>query len=168
MGKLIFVSGGIKSGKSKFAIELLKNRKKVFFVATAVAKDKEMAESIKKHKQLRPRKFITIEETIDIVARLKSLEKSSSILIDCINFWVANMLNTFDEEKILSEAKLLCKKLKEFRFSVAVSNEVGLSLVSTNFLGRKFQKVLGKVNQIFADHADRFYFMFSGIPLRVK
>ena len=168
MGKLIFISGGIKSGKSQFAVELLKNKKEVFFVATAQAKDKEMAESIKKHRQARPKKFITIEESVDIVSKIKNLGKSSNIIVDCINFWVANMLNCNGEEKILSDAKRLCQILKKFHLSVVVSNEVGLSLVSVNPLGRKFQKVLGKVNQIFASCADEFYFMFSGIPLRIK
>ncbi len=168
MGRLIFISGGIKSGKSKFAIDLLKNKKKVYFIATAEAKDKEMLESIKIHKQLRPKKFITIEESLDIISALKNLKRSSCVIVDCINFWVANMINHFSEKRILLETKCLCETLKKFDLSVVVSNEVGMCLVSTNSLGRKFQKVLGKVNQIFVSYADRFYFMFSGIPFRIK
>jgi adenosylcobinamide kinase/adenosylcobinamide-phosphate guanylyltransferase len=168
MGRLIFISGGIKSGKSSFAIDLLRNKKTVYFIATALPTDKEMKEIIMLHKKSRPKNFVTIEETTDISSKIKNLNKKSCVLVDCINFWVANMMKKYDEEKILVETKHLCETLKDFNTSVVVSNEVGMSLVSTNSLGRKFQKILGKVNQIFVNYADRFYFMLLGVPIKIK
>ncbi len=168
MGKLLFILGGIKSGKSSFAVELLKNKKDVFFIATGSEEDEEMKEKILKHKQTRPKHFITIEEKINIVKKIKNLKKTSHLIIDCINFWVANMLKVYDEKEILLKTKDLCKNLKKFKISVVVSNEVGLSLVATNNLARKFQDILGKVNQIFTKYADKVFFMMSGIPLRIK
>ncbi len=168
MGKLIFISGGIKSGKSSYAVDMLRNKKDVFFIATGYYEDEEMKERIFVHKRTRPKHFVTIEEKVNIVDKIKNLKKTSHLIIDCINFWVANMLKVYNEEEILYQTEILCKVLKKFKISVVVSNEVGLSLVATHRLARKFQQVLGKVNQIFVKHADRFYFMISGVALRVK
>ncbi|MCI0793675.1 MAG: bifunctional adenosylcobinamide kinase/adenosylcobinamide-phosphate guanylyltransferase, partial [Chloroflexi bacterium] len=49
-----------------------------------------------------------------------------------------------------------------------VSGEVGLSLVPPNPLGRRFQDLLGLVNQKMADAADRVYLVVSGIPIEIK
>jgi len=35
-------------------------------------------------------------------------------------------------------------------------------------LGRLYRDFLGKVNQTLAEHADRVYFMVSGVPLSLK
>ncbi len=55
MAKIILILGGARSGKSTYAIELArKDKKKVAFIATCQALDKEMAERIKLHKKTRP------------------------------------------------------------------------------------------------------------------
>lgn len=43
MGKIIFILGGARSGKSQFAIKLAKRKpQRVAFIATCSAQDKEM------------------------------------------------------------------------------------------------------------------------------
>ena len=51
---------------------------------------------------------------------------------------------------------------------IVVSNEVGLGLVPDNKLGRVYRDLLGKANQLLAQHADEIYFMASGIPVKIK
>ena len=51
---------------------------------------------------------------------------------------------------------------------IVVSNEVGLGLVPENKLGRVYRDLLGKANQLLAQHADEVYFMVSGIPVKIK
>ncbi|GAH95015.1 unnamed protein product, partial [marine sediment metagenome] len=51
---------------------------------------------------------------------------------------------------------------------IIVSNEVGLGLVSENRLGRLYRDILGRTNQLLAQHADEVYVMVAGIPLKVK
>lgn len=164
----ILITGGIKSGKSEFALKLVKSLKKVYFIATAIPEDKEMEEKILRHKNKRPKKFITIEEPLYLTKKVRNLSKNSVLIIDCINIWVANMMKHFNEDKILQEVKNFCSCIKRFAKVVIVTNEVGLSLVATNNLARKFQEILGKVNQILAKNADRVYLMVSGIPVRIK
>ncbi|MEN3013369.1 MAG: bifunctional adenosylcobinamide kinase/adenosylcobinamide-phosphate guanylyltransferase [Endomicrobiia bacterium] len=167
MKKRILIVGGIKSGKSEFALSFFKN-KKAYFIATAQPKDSEMKKKINFHRKRRPKNFLTIEEPIKIVNKIKNFKKNSAILIDCVNIWIANMLNKYSENEILTEVKSLCECLKKFKLTVLVSNEVGMSLVAVNRLGRKFQELLGKVNQILSDWATDVYFLITGIPVKIK
>ena len=53
--KLIFVSGGARSGKSSFVENwAIENGKNVLFIATAERSDEEMNERIEKHIKSRP------------------------------------------------------------------------------------------------------------------
>lgn len=167
MKKLILITGGIKSGKSSFALSIFKKEKKVYFIATACREDEEMEEKIELHKKTRSKNFVTIEEPVKIVDIVKNLPKNSKVIVDCINIWVANMIRIYNESKILYETKKLCEVLKKHK-SIVVSNEVGMCLVSTNKIGRKFQEILGKANQIIARSSDEVYFTISGIPLKLK
>ena len=49
-----------------------------------------------------------------------------------------------------------------------VSSEVGLSLVPPNQLGRRFQDLLGLVNQRVASAANQVYLVVAGIPIEIK
>ncbi len=50
MGKLVLLTGGVRSGKSSFALSLTKQQGGDFiFVATAKPVDDEMVKKIKKH-----------------------------------------------------------------------------------------------------------------------
>ncbi len=167
MKKLILINGGIKSGKSSFALSIFKKAKKVYFIATAIPEDEEMKEKIELHKKTRGKNFVTIEEPIKIVYVIKNLPKNSKVVVDCVNIWVANMMRIYNENKILYETKKLCEVLKKHE-SIVVSNEVGMCLVSTDRIGRKFQELLGRVNQIIAKNSDDVYFMISGVSLKLK
>ncbi|MCS7232285.1 MAG: bifunctional adenosylcobinamide kinase/adenosylcobinamide-phosphate guanylyltransferase [Elusimicrobiota bacterium] len=168
MGKIILISGGIKSGKSSFALSFFNKNDRVYFIATAEAKDQEMRKKIILHKKIRPKNFITIEEPVEIINKISKLEKTSSVVVDCVNIWIANMLGIYTNKKILLNVESLCKCLENFKISIVVSNEVGMSLVSPNKLGRRFQELLGTANQILAKLADEVYCMFCGLPIKIK
>ena len=51
---------------------------------------------------------------------------------------------------------------------VLVSSEVGLSLVAHTKLGRRFQDLLGLVNQRAAAAASDVYLIVAGIPVTIK
>lgn len=165
---IVLVTGGIKSGKSDFVLKLVRNNKNVYYIATATAEDNEMKEKILIHRRKRDKKIITLEEPIHITEKIRHLSPRAVLIIDCVNLWVANMMRHYNENEILTKVKKFCRCVKKFSKVFIVTNEVGLSLVSTNKLARKFQEILGKVNQIIANNADKVYFMLSGIPLRIK
>lgn len=172
MGKLTLITGGVRSGKSKLAVEFAqKSGKNVAFIATCAPLDTEMKRRIALHQKSRPGNWTTIEEPLNIEkAVLKIPPKSSSVIIDCITLLVSNhALAGHTEEKILKIIDNSIKIIKKSRFDAfIVSNEVGMGIVPENKLARDFRDIAGKVNQMIASKSDEVYFMVSGLPLKMK
>lgn len=170
--RIIFVSGGSRSGKSSYAVQTaLAINGKTAFIATCQALDKEMNKRIKMHKKERPSAFKTLEEPLYVSKLLRKVSGQFDILIiDCVTLLVSNfMMNGFSENMIYDEFDKIIKTLKKHRgHSIIVSNEVGLGIVPENELARKFRDIAGRVNQKIAKSSDEFYFMFSGIPAKIK
>ncbi|MDD4183136.1 MAG: bifunctional adenosylcobinamide kinase/adenosylcobinamide-phosphate guanylyltransferase [Candidatus Omnitrophica bacterium] len=173
MGKIIFILGGARSGKSSFALKLAKKSKKnkVAFIATGQARDCEMKKRILLHRLTRPSNFKTFEEALNLSGLLKKISSGFDvIIIDCLTLLVSNlMLKKFKEEKILDEINKISTILKKINIkAIIVSNEVGLGIVPQTKLGRGFRDIAGKVNQAVAKNADNVFFMVSGLPWRLK
>lgn len=188
MGRLIYFTGGMRSGKSKLAEKFITEHKynNKFYLATSLAFDEEMEDRIKKHQIQRGDTWTTIEEFENIILALKKNLKNEDgvILFDCVNNFVSNkLLFTFKfedkfskqyineiEEKILNELLQIIIFLKDLKNydTIIVSNEVGLSLVPTNKLGRTFVDILGKCNQLIVDNSDEAFFVVSGQKIRLK
>ncbi len=188
-GKLVFVTGGGRSGKSAFALrqaELLPGPK--LFVATGTASDAEMAERIRRHRQERGpewqclevpiSKACTVHELMDL-AVLPRMQGGScnfaAVLVDCLSTWVSACQDSWlgaprDLENGVKEAfRDFLEALGKFGTPVfIVSAEVGLGLVPLHPEARQFADILGHVNQMAAAEADEAYFCVSGIPVRIK
>jgi adenosylcobinamide kinase/adenosylcobinamide-phosphate guanylyltransferase len=93
-GKLIFITGGARSGKSSFAEKVAtKTSKEVAYIATGQPLDEEMAHRIKKHKSRRPTEWETYEEPIEVRELVSSLGlEKEVILIDCLTLLTSNLL----------------------------------------------------------------------------
>lgn len=170
MGKIVFILGGVKSGKTLHAISrAIRHGGSITYLATAIAGDKEMKAKIEEHKKLRPKNWGTIEEPLDLLGRVKKINQKA-IIIDCINFWLSNLLASgISKKAILEKTSALCSLLREKKMhSFVISNEVGLSLVPPNRAGRQFQDLLGKINQLIAERANEVYLMVAGIPVKVN
>jgi len=171
MGKIIFITGGARSGKSRQATELAQNLgNNIVFIATCVPLDDEMKERVKRHKRSRPKNWNTIEESTDLASALKSLDSFDVVIIDCITLFLTNlMMAELSDEDILSKIQKTVDTAKEANFPVIiVSNEIGLGLVPANEMGRRFRDLSGFANQTIAKNAEEVYFMVSGLPLKVK
>ena len=174
MAKIIFITGGARSGKSSFAEKLASTLgKDVLFLATAEALDKEMADRIKKHKSKRSSTWRTIEEPININILNKFRNFDGAIILDCITLWLSNMIHKFGieaaEHRILEDIRTLLKTARTSKFTlIVVSNELGMGIVPENKLAREFRDIAGKCNQLIARMADEVYLMVSGIELKIK
>ena len=173
MGKVTFITGGSRSGKSIYAVELAKkgNRGKTAFIATCGEIDKEMGQRIKLHRKARPGYWQTFEEPLEVSSLLKKISnKFSVIVIDCLTLLVSNlMLKGRSGESVAKEVEKILTTLEKARaVSIVVSNEVGMGIVPGNRLSRDFRDIAGRVNQIAAKHADSAFLMVSGIPWRIK
>ena len=171
--KLIFITGGARSGKSRFAQQLadaIEGRK--VFLATAEALDEEMKSRIAIHKKGRPSGWDTIEETKHLSKTLMTCKgKFDVILIDCLTLWISNLLanDSVDESQILEDVKQFISSCRAIEGTVImVTNEVGLGIVPANNLARMFRDVAGKVNQEIAAVSDDVYLVIAGLPLKLK
>jgi adenosylcobinamide kinase/adenosylcobinamide-phosphate guanylyltransferase len=177
------ITGGARSGKSDFAQKLAaKSGKKVLFVATAEAGDKEMRQRIEKHRQNRPESWTTLEIPTGVGNEIiDSSVDAEVIIIDCITLLINNIFSRFDfssddsidEESIEKEVGLQiyqimdCLNRLDASF-IIVTNEVGMDLVPDNKMGRLYRDLLGKANQFLADKVDEVYLMIAGIPVKIK
>lgn len=172
MGKLILILGGSRSGKSSYAVKLVKDfKKRVGFIATCTFPDKEMRERIKKHQRLRPRHWRLIEEGKDFATVLINLQnKYDVVLVDCLGLWISNLLaDNLEDEEIEKKIKELLSVISRIEITtILVSNEVGSGIVPNNLLARRFGDLVGLANQMLAKKAGEVIFMQAGIPQIIK
>ncbi len=166
---LIYVTGGARSGKSRFAEGLASRAgERVTYLATAQAFDEEMATRIGRHRQDRPADWHTLEEPLDLEAVLASVE--GVVLLDCLSQWVSNLMLRGDPDELILQAAdaVIVAQAERGSPLVAVSNEVGFGIVPDNALARRYRDTLGWVNQRFAAASDEAWLLVSGLPVQLK
>lgn len=172
--------GGARSGKSAYAQQLAEQSKqKITYLATAEAGDSEMQMRINAHKASRSTSWTTWEGKMELLPSVIA-QTEGVLLLDCLTLWLTRLFlqapeSEADEEKTWLNAQ---KKIFEqtealllpasYSHLIIVSNEVGLSLVPPNRMGRRFRDLQGKANQIVAARADRVALFVAGIPLWIK
>ena len=165
--KLTLVLGGARSGKSRYAEGLISALPPPWtYVATAEARDHEMAARIRAHRARRGASWRTIEAPRDLIAALEGREAAPA-LIDCLTLWLSNLMLAdadLDKEIAALEAALAQAPAP----IVLVANEVGSGIVPDNALGRQFRDLQGVLNQRIAARADRVVLMVAGLPLAIK
>lgn len=168
MKKVILITGGARSGKSRYAEELaLSLSANPVYVATAHVWDEEFHERVKKHQARRGPEWTNIEEEMllsrhDLTGRVA--------VIDCITLWCTNYFFQMQEvdaclEALKAEFDKFTAKDANYIF---VTNEIGMGGVSENDVQRKFTDLQGWMNQYVASKADEVILMVSGIAVKIK
>lgn len=172
MAKIIFITGGARSGKSRLAESIARNfGAPLCYIATGQAGDTGMAERIAEHRTRRGDIWQTIEEPLELVRAISSRNgQYGAMLVDCITLWLTNLLLLHNEPgTVLREVSMLAESFPHLETHlILVSNEVGMGIVPDNALARTFRDLAGKANEILAEAADEVHVVFSGIPLRLK
>jgi adenosylcobinamide kinase/adenosylcobinamide-phosphate guanylyltransferase len=170
--RIIFITGGARSGKSRFAEELSRQFAGAkAYLATAQGLDEEMADRIRRHRENRPADWQTLEEPLKVAdCILKEGNRFDLILLDCLTLWISNLLMAgWSEAKILGEGNRLLEVSRRAKCSlILVGNEVGMGIVPENAQARLFRDLSGFIQQKAAREADEVYFMVSGIAQRIK
>jgi adenosylcobinamide kinase / adenosylcobinamide-phosphate guanylyltransferase len=166
-----FLVGGARSGKSSLAVRLASAFEgSVVVIATAEARDDDMAERIRVHRDARPDGWTTVEAPLELLGAIEAVDEGAFVIVDCLTLWVANALEAgTPEDEIGGEARKIASLLAERATpSVVVSNEVGLGIVPANELARRYRDVLGRVNGAFASEAARSFLVVAGRGLALE
>lgn len=109
MGRITFILGGARSGKSGFAQELAFRLSAaptnaasaeaqpgtagtgVTYLATATVEDEEMRLRVARHRQARPASWRTVEEPLRVARALSGLT-TGVVIVDCLTLLVTNIL----------------------------------------------------------------------------
>ncbi len=168
---LTFLLGGARSGKSRLAVRMATGwAGPVVFLATAEARDADIAERIERHRQERPAEWETLEAPLDLTDALSAAPGEAFVVVDCLTLWVSNMLEAGRSADLVEEAAREAAAVAAGRAAptVVVSNEVGLGIVPGRAVGRAFRDVLGVVNAAFAAEAEPAYLVVAGRVLGLE
>ncbi len=170
-GQSVLITGGARSGKSRFAEQLASHGKRVVYLATAEALDPEMHARIEIHRSRRDPGWTTIEEPLELLACLKKCEAQFDLaLIDCMTLWISNLMAAkLTDQEITARVDALVDYVHRPQFTLLlVTNEVGAGIVPEYPSGRRFRDLVGQSNQSLAAAAHAVYWLVSGIPVAVK
>ncbi|MCR3737952.1 adenosylcobinamide kinase /adenosylcobinamide-phosphate guanylyltransferase [Actinomadura glauciflava] len=164
--------GGSRSGKSAEAELRLAACSDVLYIATGPVRDDdpEWAERVAAHRLRRPAWWRTTETT-ELAGALASA--SGPVLVDGVGTWLAAAMSETDAWEEPSRVLPLVDGLvAAWRGTaarvVAVSDEVGLSLVPTTVSGRAFRDVLGQVNQRLAAESEEAALVVAGRVMELR
>ena len=169
----VLVLGGARSGKSRYA----ENRLEAFcagtgghfaYIATAEARDCEMAERIAHHRARRHSRWHTIEAPLDLPEAITdAVGSAEAILVDCLTLWLSNVLLADREVGVAADGLAAAVTACPLPL-VLVANEVGFGIVPENALARRFRDEAGRLNQKLAAVADEVVLVAAGLPLVLK
>lgn len=182
---LIFISGGVRSGKSRFA-EILAGRMEaeysgqLHYVAAGQPGDVEMSERIIRHQQdreLSGLKWRTWEIPRNLSPLSAFLTKNDIVLLDCLTTLLNNEFFYEDGQwekadflkmivtKVVNELRQLAQQARAF---IVVSNEVLGEAIGDDRLVFTYAQVLGQIHQALIKEADYAYLVEAGLPILMK
>lgn len=172
MARIILVTGGARSGKSRLAEEIAERfGAPLGYFATGEAGDAEMQDRIERHRARRGPAWQTVEEPVHLAEALRRHDGMfKAVLVDCVTLWLTNLLFRHDDpRKVMAEVTELAAAFPTLDTPlVLVANEVGMGIVPENGLARAFRDLAGEANELLAKAADEVYVTFSGLPLKLK
>lgn len=172
MAKITLITGGGRSGKSRYALEQAAAYPHRIFIATAQAFDEEMNLRIARHRAERDALWQTIEEPLDLAAALAQVtDPTMVVVIDCLTVWLGNLM--YHDTELCETSTPICAFLAALRTTQAaqvlvVTNEVGMGIVPADPLTRRWRDLAGRVNQAVAELADHVLLMICGYPIVIR
>lgn len=166
---ITYVTGGVRSGKSRFAMDLaLQKSVSPVYVATSRIWDEDFARRVKRHQDERGPEWTSLESERNV--HLLPLTGKVAV-IDCVTLWLTNLFVAFeyDVERSLAAFKSEIDALAGMdAVFIIISNEIGMGIHAETEAGRKFADLQGWANQYVAALAEEAIMMVSGLPLTLK
>lgn len=189
---LIFITGGVRSGKSHFAeqaaVAAYQNEpfqeKRLVYVASGVATDSEMEKRIIRHRADRQAQGVswhTIEAPYEVNTAFNQLLAGDVVLWDCVTTWLTNAFYEGYDSGTPCVEKSGCLELKLQLMKEAVltllEKKVTLLVVSNELFDEPtytseevelYRQMLGSLHQWFVSVANDAYEMNYGIVKKWK
>lgn len=166
------VTGGVRSGKSHHAEQLLADAGAVTYVAAGPTEaddpDPDWALRLAGHRERRPDTWRTVE-SVDLAQAIHDTD--DAVLIDCLGTWLSRLIDQDDlweapmdhvSEVIGAATAHLVEALDRESPVVLVTNEVGLGVIPSHRSGRMFRDLLGTVNRQVAVACDDVHLVIAG------
>ena len=144
--KIIFITGGTKSGKSEFAEHLASKIKDLTYVALSEKRpqDKDWQKKIQNHQIRRP-KYWDFIETTNLLSILSS--HYGPLLIDSIGGFVMENINLEEKDWLEKLDSLITLLTKRRSLTIIVGEQVGWSLVSEYKIGNTYIERSGELQK---------------------
>ena len=174
VGHRIFITGGARSGKSRYAEGLLAGVDDVVYVAAGGPRtgDPDWDRRVEAHRDRRPASWTTVEDT-DVAGILRSARRP--VLVDCLGTWLTaridhhNAWENVELDAVRAEVDDLLDAWRTCTVpAIAVSNEVGSGVVPLDPEERAWREAVGRVGCRIAAEADEVYRVVAGIVQRIK
>lgn len=172
MGKIIFITGPVRGGKSSLALEMASSwGDQVVYAATyrVDPRDTEMQDRVNRHRSERPGAWRTLEAPGDLVTAIEELDPPpSGLILDCLTLWLGGRMEASDDAILDAWNRTLASFRAAQWPAVIVANEVGWGLVPGDPELRRFRDLAGWLAQATAKEADEAHLCVAGCPLRLK
>ena len=175
-----FVTGGLRSGKSGYALRRASELGPPpwLFVAPYIDGDGELKARLAGARRDQDATWELIEapEKLETVLEPATAGKYGSIVLDRFSVWLSNRVAKSDkasdsgaDTQLLTEVEALADKL--YRSStpvVLVTTEIGLGFLPASVPDRRLINTAGLANQILSERAESVVMMVSGVALRLR
>ncbi|WP_408006356.1 bifunctional adenosylcobinamide kinase/adenosylcobinamide-phosphate guanylyltransferase [Pseudalkalibacillus sp. A8] len=177
---MIFITGGVRSGKSSFAEKMATERAiasngTLNYIATGLRSDLEMERRIEKHRQDRQQSDQigkTWEQPRNIGKLAENFTSRDILLLDCLTTLLNNELFDVDavpDNMLIDSIIDGIGQLKENCHSlIIVSNEILNEPIQNNELVLTYKKTLGILHQHIVSNANQAFLVESGVPILMK
>jgi len=171
MSKLLFLTGPVRSGKSRHAVTLAREwGSGDVFVATyrLSSDDQEMSVRVQRHQAERPA-WRTLEAPFDVASELEALQPApTGVVLDSLTLWASDRFGKTDAEVLADWDEQLIRFRRAPWPIVIVGDEIGWSPVPPDAALRRFRDLVGTLAQRTAEAADEAWLLVAGCPVRLK
>jgi adenosylcobinamide kinase / adenosylcobinamide-phosphate guanylyltransferase len=177
VGSIHLITGGVKSGKSSYALQLASEfagESPVRFVATARrgVGDDSLDRRIDRHIAERPDHWTLFEPPTGLLESITASGEEVMAVLDCITLWIGDLVSEPDYTSATGTSHHVARLIEALQASelptLVITNEVGSGVAPPTVVGNEFADELGMANRQIADAAEQVTLLVAGQPLRIK
>jgi adenosylcobinamide kinase / adenosylcobinamide-phosphate guanylyltransferase len=171
-----FVTGGLRSGKSGYALRRASELGPPpwLYVAPNADGDDDLKARLAGHRRDQEARWKLIEapELLWNALDPQVIDHHGAVVVDRFTIWLTSHLSRIpksSDRDFLREIEQLADRLYRSATPVVlVTTEIGLGFLPASVPDRRLINVAGLANQILAERAQSVVMMVSGLPLRLR